>query len=380
MDTDPLSAIVPVAPDSPAVLGYTSGTTADPKGAIHTHRTVLAEMIQRRLPAPGNSRSLLIEMPPEHMRQLIASPVGHVTGLQTGIMMPILFGRPSNLIDEWDEQRVLDILMEAELHLAGAATFFLNSLLNHPSFGPEHVDRARYVALGGSPVPRSIGEACDQLGINSVRCYGSTEHPSVSGCAFDDPLEKRIGTDGRLFAGVEVEIRDDEGRTLPAGTPGEIHSRGPDLFAGYTNPQLNEDAFDAEGWFCTGDVGVMDEDGYLTILDRTKDIIIRGGENISAAEVEEALNTMPTIIEVAAVAAPDPRMGEHVCAFVRVRAHSSAPTIDEMRRHLTDVGIAKQKWPEDLRIVDDFPRTASGKIRKVDLREQLRVESNLGEA
>ncbi len=298
--------------------------------------------------------------------------MGHVSGLQTGIMFPILFDRPIHLIDQWDEDRVLDILVEADLTLGGAATFFFNSLVNHPRFGAEHLKRVRYVPMGGSPIPRALGERCDELGIRSVRCYGSTEHPSVSGSAFDDPLEKRVGTDGRILAGIEVEIRDESGRELPAGTPGEIHTRGPDLFAGYTDPRLNDAAFDANGWFDTGDVGMLDEDGYLTILDRTKDIIIRGGENISAAEVEEALHQMPAIIEAAAVAAPDERMGEHVCAFVRVGGDSIPPTLDEMRQHLTRVGIARQKWPEELRIVDDFPRTPSGKIRKVELRQELR--------
>jgi acyl-CoA synthetase (AMP-forming)/AMP-acid ligase II len=372
---DPLDAIVPLAPDAPAILGYTSGTTSDPKGVIHTHRTIVAEMIQKFHRAEGDTRPIPLDPPRGHNHWLVGSPIGHVSGLQTGILFPILLDRPSHLIDHWDIETVLDILVKADLSLGGAATFFFNSLVNHPKFRPEHVDRVRYLALGGAPIPRALGERCDALGIKSVRCYGSTEHPSVSGCAFDDPLEKRVGTDGRPLAGVEIEIRDAAGRAVAAGTPGEIHTRGPDLFAGYTDPRLNDAAFDEEGWFCTGDVGVLDADGYLTLLDRTKDIIIRGGENISAAEVEEALNEMPAIIEAAAVAAPDERMGEHVCAFIRVGGDSAPPTLAEMRQHLTAVGIARQKWPEELRVVEDFPRTPSGKIRKIDLRQLLRDES-----
>ncbi len=370
--SDPLPAIVPLAPDSPALLGYTSGTTADPKGVIHTHRTLVAEMIQRFHRADGDPRGIPLDVPPGHNHWLVGSPIGHVSGLQTGVMVPILSGRPSHLIDHWDVERVLDILVAADLNLGGAATFFFQSLVDHPKFGPEHLDRVRYVAMGGAPIPRALGERCEELGIRSIRSYGSTEHPSVSGCAFDDPLEKRVGTDGRLLAGVEVELRDAEGRPVAGGTPGEIHSRGPELFAGYVDPRLDEAAFDGAGWFASGDLGVLDPDGYLTVLDRTKDIIIRGGENISAAEVEEALHQMPAILEAAAVAAPDERMGERVCAFVRVGGGFAPPTLDQIRQHLGAVGIARQKWPEALRIVGDFPRTPSGKIRKVDLRQELR--------
>jgi acyl-CoA synthetase (AMP-forming)/AMP-acid ligase II len=213
------------------------------------------------------------------------------------------------------------------------------------------------------------------MGISLIRAYGSTEHPSVTGAAFEDPLEKRIGTDGRALAGVEIQIRGASGKVLPSGIPGEIHTRGPELFVGYVDASLNAAAFDNDGWFCMGDVGVMDEDGFLTITDRTKDIIIRGGENISAAEVEDALCRMDAVMEAAAVAAPDARMGEHVCAFVRTVPGHAVPSLDEVRRHLTNFGLAKQKWPEEIRTVDDFERTPAGKIKKFALRDKLRAEA-----
>ena len=175
--------------------------------------------------------------------------------------------------------------------------------------------------------------------------------------------------------GVEIQLRDDDGNVVPPGEPGEIWSKGPDCFVGYTTAELTEAAFDADGWFGTGDVGILDEDGFLSIVDRKKDIIIRGGENVSAVEVEELVVRMPGVAEVAVVAAPDPRFGEHGCAFVRMQPDSGpAPDLEALRAHLAAAGLAKQKWPEDVRGVEEFPRTPSGKIQKFVLRQRLRDE------
>jgi len=375
-EPEPLAEIRAVDPDAPAILGYTSGTTADPKGVIHTQRTLVAEMLQRTMREPGDERPLCFKPPVGFENWLIGSPVGHVSGLQMGVFVPILFGRPGHFMDRWEIDTVLDTLIEADIHLGGAANYFFNSVINHPKFKAElHLPHMRYISSGGAPVPRAFGELCHKMGISLIRAYGSTEHPSVTGAAFEDPLEKRIGTDGRALAGVEIQIRDANGNLLPCGVPGEIHTRGPELFVGYVDASLNDAAFDSDGWFCMGDVGVMDEDGFLTITDRTKDIIIRGGENISAAEVEDALCRMDSIMEVAAVAAPDARMGEHVCAFVRTVPGLAAPSLDEVRRHLADFGLARQKWPEEIRAVDDFDRTPAGKIKKFALRDRLRAEA-----
>ena len=214
----------------------------------------------------------------------------------------------------------------------------------------------------------------EALGIGVTRVYGSTEHPSTTGSLPDAPRAKRNRTDGCALAGVELRLVDARGRGVRPGEPGEIWSRGPDLCAGYTDPELTREAFDAEGWYASGDIGVLDEDGYLTITDRKKDIIIRGGANISAAEVEELLARMPGVAEVAVVAAPDPRLSERACAFVRPRPGAQAPDLEAIRRHLEAAGLARPKWPEELRVVDEFPRTPSGKIRKFVLREALRAE------
>jgi acyl-CoA synthetase (AMP-forming)/AMP-acid ligase II len=233
----------------------------------------------------------------------------------------------------------------------------------------------RFVGLGGSAVPSAIADRAASHGISIARSYGSTEHPSITGAKHDDPDDKRRHTDGRPLVGIELRIVDDDGNDAPTGEPGEIWSRGPDRFAGYTDPALTDAAFAPGGWYRTEDVGALDEDGWLTITDRKKDIIIRGGENVSAAEIEELLLRMPGVTEVAVVAAPDTRLGEHACAFVRAMPGGAIPALDDVRAHLDAAGLSRQKWPEEVRGIEEFPRTASGKIQKFVLRDRLRDEA-----
>ena len=159
---------------------------------------------------------------------------------------------------------------------------------------------------------------------------------------------------------------------MPVGEPGEVISRGPECFLGYTDPSLSAEVFDGDGWYHTGDVAVMDADGYISITDRMSDVIIRGGENISAAEVEEVLMAIPDVAEVAVVAAPDARMGEHAAAFIRMVQGSSVPELPEVREQLDRGGVARQKWPEEVFGIEEFPRTSSGKVQKFVLRDRLR--------
>jgi acyl-CoA synthetase (AMP-forming)/AMP-acid ligase II len=276
------------------------------------------------------------------------------------------------MIDGWDPPTVLDAMVEEHIAAGSGSTFFFTSLLDSPGFGPEHVELMRFVGLGGSPIPNAVAERADALGISLVRSYGSTEHPSITGSLHNAPKDKRIHTDGRPMAWVEIRTVDEDGKDVGAGEPGEILSRGADRFAGYTDPALNAEFIDPAGWFSTGDIGVIDQDGYLTITDRVKDIIIRGGENVSAAEVEQLLAHMKGVAEVAVVAAPDERLGEHGCAFFRMQPGSEAPDIDALRAHLQEAGLTRQKWPEEIRVVDELPRTPSGKIQKFVLRQRLR--------
>jgi acyl-CoA synthetase len=356
------ASVAPAAPDSIAVLAYTSGTTSDPKGVIHDHRTILSEL--RHMAGwitPGRPN-------------LMGSPVTHATGMIGAVLGPLKMGADIHLIDRWDPGYALEVMLEAGIGGGTGASVFLASLLDHPDFTPAHAANMERVGLGGAPVSVALAERAAAHGISIIRAYGSTEHPSTTGCQFSDPAELRQRTDGRPLAGVEIRLLDDDGAEVSTGTPGEIYSRGPELCLGYTDPELNS-VFDDDGWYRTGDIGVVDEDGCLTITDRAKDIIIRGGENLSPAEIEAALDGLAGVAEIAVVAVPDERLGERACAVVRMQPGAEATELRAITDHLGAKGLARQKWPEQLCIVIDFPRTASGKIRKVDLRAWLRQQA-----
>ncbi len=347
----PVTGPAAVDPDAPAVVGFTSGTTRDPKGVVHSHRTIGCETRQLDYMFPGGG-------PP----QITGAPVGHFIGMVNAFLVPMLRHRPVNMVDVWDPGEVLRLMSEHGLGVGGGATYFMTSLLDHPDFRDEHLAMMPFAGLGGSPVPLAVMERLRSLGIRAFRSYGSTEHPSITGCLLDDPEAKRLGTDGRVLPGVEIRLDAD----------GQILSRGPDCFAGYIDPELTRTVFDGDGWYHTGDIGVLDDEGYLTITDRISDVIIRGGENISAQEVEEELMGLAAVAEVCVVAAPDERLGERAAAVVRVRDDMTPPTLDAVRDHLARVGLARQKWPESVHVVDEFPRTPSGKVQKFRLRQRLR--------
>jgi acyl-CoA synthetase (AMP-forming)/AMP-acid ligase II len=359
---EPMDGPVAVDPDSPAVIGYTSGTTADPKGVVHTHRTLGCEV--RQLSGHHAERD---------RASLVGAPVGHAIGMLGGLLCPLVGGKAIYMIDGWDPPTVLDAMVEENISAGSGSTYFFTSLLDSPGYGPVHAELMHFTGLGGSPIPDAVAERADDLGISLVRAYGSTEHPSITGSEHEAPREKRIHTDGKPMDGVEIRTVNEDGRDVGIGQPGEILSRGPDRFAGYTDPALTAEAIEEGGWLHTGDVGIIDADGYLTITDRLKDIIIRGGENVSAAEVEQLLAHMTGVAEVAVVAAPDERFGEHGCAFFRMQPGAAAPDLEAVRSHLSAAGLARQKWPEELRVVEELPRTPSGKIQKFVLRERLRA-------
>ncbi len=363
---EPLDAPAPVDPRAPALVAYTSGTTSNPKGVVHSHRSITAEIHQLGAMQAGRGT------PPS----LTGAPVGHGIGMLAALLIPVWRRSAIYLIDVWDPARVLQAMLEDQVSAGQGSTYFLTSLLDHPDFDAErHTKLMPFIGLGGSAVPAAVGERCAGLGIETSRSFGSTEHPSITGSYPDTPHEKRVTTDGRPLPGVELRLVDEDGNDVEAGEPGEIWSKGPDRFVGYTDARETAAAFTADGWFMTGDVGVVDPDGYLTITDRKKDIIIRGGENVSAAEVEEVLVRMPGVAEVAVVGAPDARLGEVGCAFFRMQPPNDVPTLAQVRELLDRAGLAKQKWPEHIREVVEFPRTPSGKVQKFVLRQQLHAEA-----
>lgn len=347
---EPLVGTIAADPASSTLIAFTSGTTSNPKGVIHSHQTLGFE-----------TRQLLANYPPDRGRQLTATPVGHFIGMLGAFLIPVLEGASIDLCDVWDPGMVLRLIESEGLSVGGGPPYFVTSLLDHPECTPEHMAHFKTVGLGGSTVPAAVTRRLADMGMFVFRSYGSSEHPSITGSSRDAPEDKRLYTDGNARPGVEIRL----------GPDGEIFSRGPDLCLGYTDDALTEQAFDADGWYRTGDVGVIDDDGYLTITDRKADVIIRGGENISALEVEEVLLAMAAVAEAVVVAAPDERLGERAAAVLRIREGHDTPTLDEVREHFKAAGVAIQKWPEEVHRVDDYPRTASGKVQKFLVRQNL---------
>jgi cyclohexanecarboxylate-CoA ligase len=343
------------APDDRAVLMYTSGTTAAPKGVQHSHRTLLAEATSRVYTHVGPGARTLGLFPP-----------GHVAGLLS-LLRILLLGTPTVIMQAWDAALAARLIDKHAVVACGGAPVQLSGLLDQQADGTATLATLREFLTGAAPVPPSLIRRADAAGVTAFRSYGSSEHPTVTAGAVADPLDKRAATDGRLIAGNEVRLVDADGRDVPDGADGEILTRGPELFTGYADAALNTAAFLPGGWFRTGDVGRVDADGYLTVTDRLKDIIIRGGENISAKEVEDLLIAHPAVADVAVIPAPDPVMGERVCAVVVTRPGFSFD-VEAARAHFAAAGVARQKTPEVVMIVDELPRTPSGKVRKEVLR------------
>ena len=330
-------------------LVYTSGSTADPKGALHSNRTMTAEISAQAAYHGLGPREVFV----------IPSPVGHVSGLLYGVLLPVWLGATSVLMSSWDPERFLALVEAEGGTFSGGAPSFLQGAVDHPDLDGYDVSSLSVFPCGGADVPPElIRRALDRLDVRTGRGYGSTEFPSITSSAGPgEPVERRAETDGRPIGDNEVRIVD-----------GEIQARGPELFLGYRDPALDADAFTADGWFRTGDLGVLDGDGYLTVTGRMKDVIVRSGEKISARELEDLLAGHPKVATVAVVARPDARTGERACACVVARRADDPPTLAELAAFLTDAGLSRRKLPEDLELLLSLPMTASGKVDKQALR------------
>lgn len=351
----------PVDADDVCLQIYTSGTTANPKGVRHTHNTLLAEVRGSRATLDSGLVSA----------NLAAFPAGHIAGVLS-LLRLYLFGGRTVLMDVWDPAAGAQLIEEHRLNSTSGAPVFLSTLLDAAERDGRDISSIESYMTGAAAVPPALVERADRASVPSYRCYGSSEHPTITSSLATDPLEKRALTDGCPLPNNEIRIVDDDGKDALPGTPGEVATRGPELFVGYSDEALNVSSFLPGGWFLTGDIGIIDEDGYLTITDRKKDVIIRSGENISSKEVEDVLSRHPSVDDVAVVAEPDERHGERVCAFVTLR-ESAELSLETVKRHFAEAAVARQKTPERLEIVDEFPRTAAGKIKKFELRDRLRA-------
>jgi cyclohexanecarboxylate-CoA ligase len=350
-------------PSRASLVLYTSGTTAEPKGALHSDNTLVWE--SRSMAANhGLGADEVFVMP---------SPVGHISGLLYGVMLPAVLGATAVLMERWDAKEFCALVAREHGTFSAGATPFLQGVTELPQLEHWDLRSLRAFPCGGADVPPElIRQAQARLGVRSGRGYGSTEFPSITSSAGPDvPDERRAATDGRPIPPNEVEIRDSEGRPLPAGSAGEIWARGPELFLGYRNPALDVEAFDAAGFFRTGDLGVVDAGGWLTITGRVKDVIVRAGEKFSAKEIEDLLFEHPRVRSVAVVPVPDPRVGERACAVVVPTDPATPPTLAELNAFLATREVSRRKLPERLAIVQELPTTSSGKVQKHVLREWL---------
>ena len=348
---------VEVRPEDISWLIYTSGTTANPKGVKHSHASLLYEIRQ------------LMKLKPPQGASLTPWPAGHIAGVLV-LLRALLAGVTTVMMERWNAEAAARLIEKFKVTSSGATPFFWTEILDFAEANNIDLSSLKDIQCGAAPVPPSLISRFDKLGLATYRSYGSTEHPTVTSGFPTDPLERRMTTEGRIIPGIGVKIVDDDGIDLPLGSEGEIVTRGPDMFVGYHDESLNAAAFLPGGWYRTGDIGKLDDEDYLFITDRKKDIIIRGGENISSKEVEEHLVTHPSVAEVAVVAAPDKRMGEIVCAFV-VLHEGKTLDIPTIGKYFEERGVARRKTPERLEFRTDLPRNATGKVMKPELRKTL---------
>ncbi|EHK6981154.1 medium-chain fatty-acid--CoA ligase [Escherichia coli] len=361
-DNTPLTTAITTHGDELAAVLFTSGIESLPKGVMLTHNNILAS--ERAYCARLNLTWQDVFMMP--------APLGHATGFLHGVTAPFLIGARSVLLDIFTPDACLALLEQQRCTCMLGATPFVYDLLNVLEKQPADLSALRFFLCGGTTIPKKVARECQQLGIKLLSVYGSTESSPHAVVNLDDPLSRFMHTDGYAAAGVEIKVVDDARKTLPPGCEGEEASRGPNVFMGYFDePELTARALDEEGWYYSGDLCRMDEAGYIKITGRKKDIIVRGGENISSREVEDILLQHPKIHDACVVAMPDERLGERSCAYVVLKAPHHSLSLEEVVAFFSRKRVAKYKYPEHIVVIEKLPRTASGKIQKFLLRKDI---------
>ena len=361
-DNIPLTTAITTHGDELAAVLFTSGTEGLPKGVMLTHNNILAS--ERAYCARLNLTWQDVFMMP--------APLGHATGFLHGVTAPFLIGARSVLLDIFTPDACLALLEQQRCTCMLGATPFVYDLLNLLEKQPADLSALRFFLCGGTTIPKKVARECQQLGIKLLSVYGSTESSPHAVVNLDDPLSRFMHTDGYAAAGVEIKVVDDARKTLPPGCEGEEASRGPNVFMGYFDePELTARALDEEGWYYSGDLCRMDEAGYIKITGRKKDIIVRGGENISSREVEDILLQHPKIHDACVIAMPDERLGERSCAYVVLKAPHHSLSLEDVVAFFSRKRVAKYKYPEHIVVIEKLPRTASGKIQKFLLRKDI---------
>ncbi len=350
-----------VDPRSVKMVLYTSGTTGRPKGVLHSHDT-LARAVLACVGHWGIEAGDAMLMP---------SPVTHVSGYANGLEMPFLAGTRTVLMESWNADEALTLIELHQVRGTVAATPFLQELVARAQKAGTTLPSLRLFACGGAAIPPEIVRGANAHFGRPVafRVFGASEVPLVT-LGYPRDAERAATTDGEVVD-YDVRVVDDEGRDVPPGIEGELLARGPAMFMGYADQEQTREAIDEQGYFRTGDIGIVSADGALLVTGRKKDLIIRGGENISAKEIEDVLHLHPMVAEASVVAMPHARLGEGICAFVIAR-QGSTPDFATLVAFVAESGLAPQKRPERIEFVAELPRTASGKIRKDLLRDTIR--------
>jgi cyclohexanecarboxylate-CoA ligase len=346
-------------PNEVVELIYTSGTSGEPKAVMHTANTVLSPA-RCFIDDIGLTGGDIVFM---------GSPFAHQTGFLYGMLMPVMLGTTTVALDAWSAADAVPLIEREGATFSMGSTPFLSDVVNLPDAVRTRVSGTlRTWVCAGAPIPRVLVQrAKAEMNLDVLSCWGMTENAGLTITRKRDLQAKAFETDGRALPGNEVRVVDDQQRPVSPETVGHLQARGITHFVGYLKkPQLN--AIDGDGWFDTGDLARMDVDGYIRIVGRTKDVIIRGGENIPVAEVENLIYRHPAVAECAVVAMPDARLAERACAFVRPKADARLD-LGELTRFLAAEGMAKPYWPERLELLTEMPRTPSGKIQKFKLRE-----------
>lgn len=357
-----LSASRP-GPDDVTQVIFTSGTTGEPKGVMHTANTTMANIIPYAQRLHLDAETVV----------LMASPMAHQTGFMYGLMMPIMLKAGVVLQDVWEPRKAIQVIRDEQVSFTMASTPFLTDLTRTVAEDATPVPSLKLFLCAGAPIPSALVEqARAVLGSKIVSAWGMTENGAVTTTLLEDDDERAFTTDGRPLPGVEVKAVDVDGKTLPPGQAGSLMLRSCSNFGGYLRrPHLN--GTDAEDWFDTGDLARIDEQGYIRITGRSKDVIIRGGENIPVVEIENLLYRHPAVLQAAVISYPDERMGERACAVVVLKAGQRLD-LPALVEYFKGHKVAMQYIPERLEILDAMPSTPSGKIQKFKLREQLKSQ------
>jgi acyl-CoA synthetase (AMP-forming)/AMP-acid ligase II len=367
-DTDDDSARAelddPPGPDEPFVIVYTSGTTSRPKGCVHTFNTYCSG--SRALIGPFGYTEADVQFGP--------SPIAHTTGLVTSVLLPMLTGASTHVMAKWDPARGIDEIQRFGCTAAATAPTFLHGLLSEYDAERHDLSRLRLWTCAGAPIPAAVVERAGATlpNIKVLSLYGRSENLVTTTCSVTDDVSRALTSDGKAMPGAEVKIVDDSGNEVPRGAEGDIAYRGPAHMIEYlANPEETAALFTKDGFSKSGDLGKMTEDGYVRVTGRTKDIVIRGGMNISVREIEEHLAHHPALQAFSVVGMPDERLGERVCCFVVAASGHDAPTVEDLREFLLEQGMPIQKTPERVVAVDALPMTATGKVLKQELRKDI---------